>query len=321
MKGFPKVCFTPRVVLGAMLFAAVTTFGLQAYVSYRIYDAVEKEQERYKAEVAVQQRGLEERIALVERMAETQKDGVEDRLRDIIARQDRYDRSGGEGPIGSPFDITDVMPSVIELVCLDNDDEDTFYSGSGTVVADHGLIVTNRHLLTSIDGSLIAYCGVGFTDDIGEPPSIEYIAQTSAVHDTTDLAILRIVERLDGGEVPSTFPALDLQAAAATRRLSLGDEVFIAGYPGIGGETFTFTEGVVSGRLGAELVKTSALIDSGTSGGAAFDSTGTFIGVPTAAARGEIGGSLGYLIDAEVVDGFLAEYFGGGIDRLDEPKP
>jgi S1-C subfamily serine protease len=51
------------------------------------------------------------------------------------------------------------------------------------------------------------------------------------------------------------------------------------------------------------------LIDSGTSGGAAFDADGNYIGVPTAAVSGDIGGSLGYLIGADIVDKFLIDYF------------
>ena len=66
---------------------------------------------------------------------------------------------------------------------------------------------------------------------------------------------------------------------------------------------------MVSGRVGDGLIKTSALIDSGTSGGAAFNADGRFIGVPTAAVRGDIGGSLGYLIGADVVDRFLQDFY------------
>lgn len=318
MRGFPKVCFTPRSVLGAMLFAAMVTFGVQAYVSYHVYDAVEKTQQRQHEEFTSEQQRLEARMALIEADSASQRQGVETRLRELGAN--RAGDSGNDAVQGSPFAIEDVMPSVIELVCLDNHDDKTFYSGSGTVIGDDGLIVTNRHLVTSADGSLIPYCGVGFTSDIGQPPEIAYIAQMTAVNDDADLALLRIIERLDGSALPDRFPALELVPTAKAHRLALGDAVYIAGYPGIGGETFTFTQGVVSGRLGTTLVKTSALIDAGTSGGAAFDSRGAFIGVPTAAARGEIGGSLGYLIDASVVDGFVADYFGGTVKRLDAPS-
>ena len=42
--------------------------------------------------------------------------------------------------------------------------------------------------------------------------------------------------------------------------------------------------------------------------GAAFDANGHYVGVPTAAAKGEIGGSLGFLIGANVVQDFLAAF-------------
>jgi S1-C subfamily serine protease len=111
--------------------------------------------------------------------------------------------------------------------------------------------------------------------------------------------------------LPASFPTIALGDGAEPFVMPrLGETVFIGGYPGIGADTLTFTQGVVSGQVGTDLIKTSALIDSGTSGGAAFDQRGRYIGVATAAVKGDIGGSLGYLISAAVVDRFLEDYYG-----------
>ncbi len=69
--------------------------------------------------------------------------------------------------------------------------------------------------------------------------------------------------------------------------LELGDIVQILGHPTIGGQTITFTEGVVSGFTkergvdGRAYIKTDATIAGGNSGGLGADMTGKLIGVPT----------------------------------------
>lgn len=258
------------------------------------------------------QQQLDRRVAEIEGTRAADLVALELRLKTIADQQQETDARAKSAGQKSPFAIERVLGSIVELICIDNQDRETYYTGSGTVIDKSGLIITNQHLLMSQDESLIRYCGIGFTGDLHKPPKIEYVGAAVAVHADTDLALLRITEHLDGNALPAEFPFLSLaDATAASDGLSLGDPIYIGGYPGIGADTFTFTQGVVSGRVGDELIKTSALIDSGTSGGAAFDSGGTYVGVPTAAAKGEIGGSLGYLIGANVIDRFVADYLAG----------
>jgi S1-C subfamily serine protease len=234
---------------------------------------------------------------------------IEEQLRAIDERQVAGDQRAKTAVSKSPFPIDSVLGSVVEIVCIDNGNASVYYTGSGTVVDPSGLIVTNRHVLASDDKSLIRYCGVGFTNDLHVAPKIAYIGTVVATRESVDLALLKITEQIDGLPLPKSFAALDLAGAKdASLALNIGDPVFIGGYPGLGSETFTFTSGVVSGRVGNELIKTSALIDSGASGGAVFNADGAYVGIPTAAAKGEIGGSLGYLIGANVVNDFMAEY-------------
>jgi hypothetical protein len=75
--------------------------------------------------------------------------------------------------------------------------------------------------------------------------------------------------------------------------LELGDTVNIFGYPGIGGETVTFTSGSVAGfskepgvRDRRAWIKTDATIAGGNSGGAAVNHDGELVGIPTQAAAG-----------------------------------
>ena len=75
--------------------------------------------------------------------------------------------------------------------------------------------------------------------------------------------------------------------------LDLGDKISIFGYPGIGGETVTFTAGNVAGfsnekgvREPRAWIKTDATIAGGNSGGTAVNQHGRLIGIPTQAAAG-----------------------------------
>jgi hypothetical protein len=105
---------------------------------------------------------------------------------------------------------------------------------------------------------------------------------------TYDLAVLKIEQYPDETPVAdgTTFPYVEV---GDSNRLIPGDGLTIVGYPGISGATITFTFGLMSGWLGEDFesggkqwIKTDAKIAHGNSGGAAFDATGTLIGVPTA---------------------------------------
>ncbi|MEY4744077.1 MAG: hypothetical protein RL272_22 [Candidatus Parcubacteria bacterium] len=308
----PAYRFHLRCALYIAFGAAFATMVGSLVVSQEQMKQLVEDQRGMQAEARRLQQQLDRRVSEIETERTAEIAVLEEKLRVITDRQAATDERAKASTARSPFPIESVIGSIVELVCIDNGDRNTYYTGSGTVIDGSGLVITNQHILVSGDQSLIRYCGVGFTDDLHVPPKIEYVGTAVAVHDGTDLALLRLTERLDGQPVPKEFPALSLsEAKTASLGLGLGDPIYIGGYPGIGAETFTFTQGVVSGRVGDDLIKTSALIDSGTSGGAAFDANGRYVGVPTAAAKGEIGGSLGYLIGANVIDGFLKDYEAG----------
>lgn len=309
-----RLCLSPdsRRTLSLFLGASFVIFLGLFFWRLAVNRQYEAERRTVEAELRSRQTSLEARLADLANANQDDYAALQERIRRVAALQKPAPVVSGETVSQPPFRLEDVMPAIVELVCIDNVDEDIYYTASGTVVDRTGLILTNQHNLKSDDGTLIRACGVGFTVDTRQPPEIEYVAIPAALHKTTDLAILQITERLDGRPLPAIFPAISLKDAATSAiALSLGDAIFIGGYPAAGADTFTFTSGVVSGRLGTEFIKTSALVDTGTSGGAAFDEGGHYVGVPTAAARGEIGGSVGYLIGAEIVDKFLIDFYAG----------
>ena len=296
------------VLLIAMSAAFVTLFGVLFFSGERM-NQLSVIQRGADAEAHRLQLQLNRQMGEIraERAVDIAK--IEEKLRAIDERRVAGDQRAKTAASKSPFPIAAILGSVVEIVCIDNGNPDVYYTGSGTVIDPAGLIVTNRHVLSSDNKSLIRYCGIGFTGDLQVAPKIAYIATVVAMRESADLALLRITEQIDGKPLPRSFSALDLAGAKdASLALTIGDPIFIGGYPGLGSGTFTFTSGVVSGRVGSELIKTSALIDTGASGGAVFNADGAYVGIPTAAAKGEIGGSLGYLIGANVVNDFIAQY-------------
>ena len=142
--------------------------------------------------------------------------------------------------------------------------------GSGVVVLDSGVILTNLHVVTSAD-----YLQIVFAD------GTESEAEVVAVRADQDLAVLKA----------STLPD-DLQAATlgSANDLQSGDEVVAVGFPfGIGPSV---SSGVVSGLKRvhrspeggaplANLIQFDAAANPGNSGGPLVNGKGEVVGIVT----------------------------------------
>ncbi len=183
-----------------------------------------------------------------------------------------------------------VMHGVVQIVALRQGlmgNLTPAWTGSGTIVDPAGLILTNCHVANPRAMGMSApqadRLGIAITERSDEAPVLTYFAQIAAQSPELDLAVLRIVAGLDGRPVSN----LNLDA------LELGDRLSIFGFPGIGGETVTYTSGSVSGFSAEPAVqarrgwiKTDATIAGGNSGGTAVNQRGELVGIPTQAAAG-----------------------------------
>lgn len=170
------------------------------------------------------------------------------------------------------------------------------YSGSGTIISSTGLILTNAHVAspasqgdTSNEPDALA---IGMMNKEDEPPVFSYFAKVKAVDGYLDLAVIQITTTLDGTDVDPSSLNLPFVPLGDSDQLHVGDSIKIFGFPGIGGETITFTTGNVSGFTSEEglgdraWIKTDATIAGGNSGGLASNNAGYLIGVPTSASAG-----------------------------------
>ncbi|MGB7815245.1 MAG: Do family serine endopeptidase [Methylotenera sp.] len=160
---------------------------------------------------------------------------------------------------------------------LDNEEDQPENSlGSGVIVSEQGLILTNDHVVASADEIEVALAD-------GRKLS----AKVVGTDPDTDLAVLKV----EADKLPAiTF--------AASEKLNVGDVVLAIGNPfGVGQ---TVTQGIVSalGRnhLGINtyenFIQTDASINPGNSGGALIDAEGNLVGV-NSAIYSRNGGSMG----------------------------
>ncbi|MEI8362861.1 MAG: Do family serine endopeptidase [Betaproteobacteria bacterium] len=148
--------------------------------------------------------------------------------------------------------------------------------GSGVIVSEQGLILTNNHVVASADEIEIALAD-------GRKLS----AKVVGTDPDTDLALIKVeAEHL---------PAINF---ASSDQLNVGDVVLAIGNPfGVGQ---TVTQGIISalGRnhLGINIyenfIQTDASINPGNSGGALIDTDGNLVGI-NSAIYSRSGGSMG----------------------------
>lgn len=176
------------------------------------------------------------------------------------------------------------------------------YTGSGTILTSNGMILTNAHVASPAaqgepDMEPDAL-GIAIIESEDKPAVPSYLATVRAVDGYLDLAVIQIISTIDGTSVDPNSLNLPFVELGDSNQIHVGDHVSIFGYPGIGGDTITFTQGSVSGftsedQLGDRAwIKTDATIAGGNSGGLGADDNAHIIGVPTLASAGIAGNDV-----------------------------
>lgn len=165
--------------------------------------------------------------------------------------------------------------------------------GSGVIVREDGLVVTNAHVIGEADEVRIALSD-----------GREYDADIMLRDERTDLAVLSI-------DADGSFATLPL---GDSDELAVGDLVLAIGNPfGVGQ---TVTNGIVSAlaRTGVGIgdlsvfIQTDAAINPGNSGGALVDLQGQLVGVNTAIfSRSGGSNGIGFAIPSDLVSAVVAQ--------------
>jgi serine protease Do len=187
--------------------------------------------------------------------------------------------------------------SVMIISCvLDRGELVPVWGGSGTLLTDEGLILTNAHVATDmfdmvgLDGGPMDALVIAMTTREDRPPTPMYLAEVLAYNHQLDLALIQISMDLAGDPVDADDMNLSSIEIGDSDEVHLGDELYIFGYPTIGEGYITFTSGRVSGFETTETadgeivrtwIRTDTTIAGGNSGGTAVNADGALIGVPT----------------------------------------
>lgn len=238
------------------------------------------------------------------------------------------------------FKVADLIPGVVFLECHDAANTIEQHGTGSSVYTDSGqhLILTNAHVLRPSNGGQSGTCYIMFPTTEGLMYDSAYEAKEAIFYDKTpaslngvefdgvDLALLIIgkpATEKDGTTYPAAetrrFPdiiAITKLSCPEPRDLEIGEKLFVLGYPAIGGTGITITEGIVSGFDGSanELIKTSAKIDQGNSGGIAVTAQdGCLLGIPTLSVIGELE-SIARIVRFDVIEEFLKQKGSEGSD-------
>lgn len=185
------------------------------------------------------------------------------------------------------YDISNYAGYIVRVVCSDGSplESATVVMGSGTIYGLNKYVITNHHV---VQGS--ALCKVGITDNVKNSPTRWYDATILTDIPSIDVALLKPTE-----SIPADVSTVAYNLCKSNQ-IEIGDQIVVLGYPGVGGNTITATEGIVSGFDGY-MVKTSAKMEHGNSGGGAFlVKNNCWFGIPTEVNKGELE-SLGYIIN------------------------
>ncbi len=190
--------------------------------------------------------------------------------------------------------IRDTMPAVAMILAVDIRDGKLvpISSGSGTIIDANGSVLTNYHVLFDAkNNKLHDLFIIGLFKTADQEPELVCVGDPSkgTLKAKLDLALIRCDrDRAGAPWQPSAWPTIPIRQIDSDAIVP-GEQVWVLGYPGVGGSTIHITAGLVSGFTGEQggagfraFMKTDASITHGNSGGTAIDADGNFIGVPTA---------------------------------------
>lgn len=165
-----------------------------------------------------------------------------------------------------------VKDSVVEITTTTVSNRGTISAGagSGVIIHEDGIIVTNNHVIEGCDHIYVRLTN-GDT----------YVAALRGTNEAGDIAILKIT--------PQSGKPLSVAKLGYSRALALGEEVVAIGNP-LGELGGTVTNGIISAterEVTVEgnvmmLLQTNAAINSGNSGGGLFNLAGELVGVVNA---------------------------------------
>ena len=207
-------------------------------------------------------------------------------------------------------------------------------NSKGELVNDFKIMTAGHLLIDKDTGEFSDGCEVYFSDKKGTSitkrffatPSYEYYDKylfnflfykvrykSGEIVENMDFAILDIIGGFNKNDPddPEFSFGLNLETispfvercAAQGPEIKIGKEIYVLGYPAIGGRLITITKGIISG-FAADGPKISAAIDQGSSGGVVIDTDGCYVGMPLYGTVGKLS-SFGFTLSSGHISSLL----------------
>jgi serine protease Do len=179
-----------------------------------------------------------------------------------------------------------IGPGVVLI--LSTDDGKGGSGGTGSIITNNGLILTNAHVVINEDTNRpkhridIFLKPERVTGNMNKDLTRRFEAKVVAYDSSLDLAVLAIEKP------PSALSVVEL---GDPQGISIGDPVVAIGHPETGG-LWTLTTGSISAEIenfnginGKDVFQTEASLNRGNSGGPLLDQRGYMIGINTSISR------------------------------------
>lgn len=177
--------------------------------------------------------------------------------------------------ITPPNSLNDVViHSIVSVVVYENGQPCA--GGSGSVVGDGYLVLTNHHVIESDERCTVDEIRIQTVADPAKLPKDSFKGKVIAVDSEADLALLSLEPMINNPPV--------LKPLGIAMNQSIGDDITVLGFPAVAGDSVTISKGIISGYVsieGLEWMKTDAALSGGNSGGAALDSLFRLVAVPS----------------------------------------
>ena len=208
--------------------------------------------------------------------------------------------------------LNDLAVSIVKLRCVVSSSSSKTRRGSGILYRSESsqsavnpyFIQTSLHIVKTADGTSPECKIFLYPDHTKGDTHLLFKSQGYRFYrKDVDFAILEpqiVKDDIHAGSFEDLASlARDEEKNPICHSADIGDRLSILGYPAIGGETLTVTEGIISGfefHGDTRFIKSSAKLDHGNSGGLAIKDSGCVIGIPTFVQRGQLE-SMGRILD------------------------
>jgi S1-C subfamily serine protease len=210
--------------------------------------------------------------------------------------------------------LSAIAPAIVKLVCSADAAPDDWQQGSGMLFingAGNYSVQTNLHVVQTSDNSA-SECLIGLYPNEANPNFVLLYQSSgyylSAINPNADVAYItpELINDTNAGTLSELSQyALSSSQTQSCENPQVGDHLWVLGYPAVGGNTLTVTDGSIAGfetDTGIEYIKTDAKIDHGNSGGLAIEDSGCVLGIPTFAEELQNGfESLGRILDLQAL--------------------